>query len=90
MKIGHDFFKSYLVRLLAYELNHCNKDCNQIQTFEHLLLNCHFLNERKEMEKNMKISVTIYTLFDTSEDIKNVLNFINNTRICMRKWILGI
>ena len=37
----------------------------------------------------MKISVTICTLFNRSENIKNVLNFIKNTRICTRKWILG-
>ena len=41
------------------------------------------------MEKNMKILVTIYTLFNTGEGIKNVLNFIKNTCICTRKWILG-
>ena len=90
MKIGHGFFKPYLVRLSAYESNRCNGDCNEIKTPEHLLLNRrHFLNEQKEMKKNMKIPVTIYTLFNTSEGIKNVLNFIKNTRICTRKWILG-
>ena len=41
------------------------------------------------MKKNMKIPVTIRTLFNTTEGIKNVLNFIKNTRICTRKWILG-
>ena len=83
MKIEHDFFKFYLVRLFAYESNRCNEDCNQIQTFEYLLLNCrHFLNEQKEMKKNLKISVTIYTLFNINEITKNVLNFIKNIRIC--------
>ena len=38
----------------------------------------------------MKNSVAIHTSFNTSEGIKNVLNFIKNTRICTRKWILGI
>ena len=33
----------------------------------------------------MKTSVTLRTLFNTDEDIKNVLNFIKNTRICTRK-----
>ena len=90
MKIEHDFFKFYLYRLFAYKSNQCNENCNEIQTFKHLLLKCHhFLNEQKEMKKNMKISVTIRTLFNTTETIKNVLNFIKNTRICTRKWILG-
>ena len=37
----------------------------------------------------MKISVTIRTLFNTTKCIKNVLNFIKNTRIFTTKWILG-
>ena len=89
MKIEHDFFKFYLYRLFTYELNQCNENCNETQTFEHLLLNCHhFSNERKEMKKNMKIFVTIRTLFNTTESIKNVLNFIKNIRICTKKWLL--
>ena len=86
IKIEHDFFKFYFHRLLVYELNQCNENCNEIQTFEYLLLNCrHSLTERKEMKKNMKISMTIRTLFNTTESIKNVLNFIKNTRICTKK-----
>ena len=37
----------------------------------------------------MKISVTIRTVFKTTEGIKNVLNFLKSTRIYTRKWILG-
>ena len=86
MKIEHGYFKSYLYRLPAYESNQCNEECNEIQTPEHLLLHCcHYVNEQKEMKNNMKISITLRTLFNTNEDIKNVLNFIKITRICTRK-----
>ena len=89
MKIEHDYFKSYLCRLLAYESNRCNEECNETQTSEHLLLYCrHYKKERNEMKNNMKISITLRTLFNTNESIKNVLKFIKNTRICTRKWIL--
>ena len=37
------------------------------------------------MKKNMKVFVTIRTLFHTSESIKSVLNFIKNIRICIKK-----
>ena len=30
IKIEHDFFKFYLYRLLAYELNRYNENCNKI------------------------------------------------------------
>ena len=41
------------------------------------------------MKKSIKNFETIQTLFNTDKSIKNVLNFIKNTRICTRKWILG-
>ena len=86
MKIEHDFFKFYFYKLFAYKSNQCSENCNEIQTFEYLLLNYrYFLNERKEMKKYIKISVTIRTLFNATENIKNVLNFIKNTRICTKK-----
>ena len=37
----------------------------------------------------MKIFVTIRTLFNTTENIKNVLNFIKNIPICTKKSILN-
>ena len=37
----------------------------------------------------MKLPVTIRTLFNINKGIKNVLNFIKNTHMCTRKWILG-
>ena len=77
MKTEHDYFKSYLCRLFAYESNRCNENCNEKQTFEHLLFYCrHYVNEQNELKNNMKIFVTLRTLFNTDEDIKNVLNFI--------------
>ena len=49
----------------------------------------HYKKKRNEMKNNMKISITLGTLFNTNEGIKNVLKFIKNTRICTRRWILG-
>ena len=34
------------------------------------------MNERKEMKNNMKFFIILRTLFNTNENIKNVLNFI--------------
>jgi len=90
MKMGHGFFKSYLFRLPAYETNKCNGACREIQTPEHLLINCrHYFNERQLLIKNMKIPVTLRTLFNTTEGIKNTMEFLKNTKICTRKWNLG-
>ena len=86
MKIEHDYFKSYLCRLFAFESNRYNKECNETQTSKHLLLHCrHYKKERNKMKNNIKISISLRTLFNTNENIKNVLNFINNTRICTKR-----
>ena len=38
----------------------------------------------------MKTLVSLRTLFNINENIKNVLNFINNIIICTKKCILDI
>ena len=82
----HEFFKSYLYKLFACESNRCNENCIEIQTSEHLLLNCrYYINKQRELKKNMKNFVTLRTLFNTNEDIKNVLKFIKNIRIYTKK-----
>ena len=86
MKIEHHFFKFYHYRLLTYKSNRYNEDCNKVEKFNYLHLNCdHFVNERKKMNKDIKIFVTIGTLLNISESIKNVFNLIKNFRICKRK-----
>ena len=60
IKMRHDFFKFYLCKLLTYESNRYNENCNEIQTSKHLLLNCHhYFNEQKQLEKNMKIFLSL-------------------------------
>ncbi len=50
LKLEHEYFKSYLVRLSNYETKKCNENCSCNQTSEHLLLNCHhFTIERSKM-----------------------------------------
>ena len=89
MKIEHDYFKSYLCRLLTYESNRCNEKCNETQTFEHLLLHYrHYKKKWNQMKNNIKIYITLRTLFNTNKNIKNVWKFIKNTWICTKKWIL--
>ena len=86
MKTEHDYFKFYLCKLFEYESNRCNENCKKKQTFKHLLLHCrHYVKKQNELKNNIKISISLRTLFNTDEDIKNVLNFIKNIRICTKK-----
>jgi hypothetical protein len=88
LKLEHEYFKSYLVRLPNYETKKCNENCNFSQTSEHLLLNCHyFTTERSIMINQMKSqTTTLKTLFGTKKGIENLGKFLIDTEIVTRKW----
>ena len=51
IKLEHDYFKSYLKRLSAYDSNLCNV-CKVKQTPEHILLSCRIYKaEQKALKK---------------------------------------
>ncbi len=90
LKLEHDYFKSYLIRLSNYDRKKCNENCHFVQNPEHLLLNCrHFIIERSKFINNMKSqNFTLKTLFETKKDIENLKIFLINIEIVTRKWIL--
>ena len=87
MKFEHEFFKSYLIRLLKYDFKNDNDDCNEIQTSKHLLIDCrHFRDVQSQLIKKMKSqATTLQTLFDINEEIKNLTEFLKFIRIEIRK-----
>ncbi len=91
LKLGHEYFKSYLNRLPEYESKNCNGQCNDTQNPKHLLINCrHTQNERSQLIKKMKPqTITLHTLFGTNEGLKNLAEFLKITKIATRKWLLG-
>ncbi len=91
LKLGHGYFKSYLIRLPNYDTKKCNGNCNYTQNPQHLLLNCsHFVTERSILINKMKPqTTTLKTLFETKKGLENLGEFLINTEIATRKWILG-
>jgi ribonuclease HI len=91
LKLEHDYFKSYLIRLSNYDTKKCNENCNLTQSSKHLLLHCHHLtNDRSNLIKNMKSqNTTLKTLFETKKSLENLRIFLINTEIATRKWILS-
>jgi hypothetical protein len=91
LKLEHEYFKSYLVKLSNYETKKCNENCNFTQNSEHLLLNCHhFTNERSKLINEMKFQIiTLKTLFETKKNIENLRKFLINIEIVTRRWILS-
>jgi len=91
LKMRHDYFKSYLHRLSENKSNKCYKICNASQTSEHLLLNCkHYRSEQIKLKKKTQLKNTdiIVTLFVTKIERIATLEYLKNTRIATRKWLL--
>ena len=96
IKLEHEYFKSYLKRLSAYDSNLCNV-CKIKQTSEHILLSCRIykaeqkalkntvlqIKSRTEPEQNSELSLK--RLLCTEKGIRNTLAFLDQTKIATRK-----
>jgi ribonuclease HI len=78
LKVGHGFFKSYLVRLPDYPHNRCFINCNLVQSPEHLLLVCkHYREERIEFKKSIgNENFTYPLLYASSKNQRALIEFI--------------
>ncbi len=91
LKMRHDYFKSYLHQLSENNLNKCYEICNARQTLKHLLLNCrHYRAEQIKLKKKalLKNTDTILTLFIIKIERIITLEYLKNTWITTRKWLL--
>ncbi len=91
LKMRHDYFKSYLHRVSENNSNKCYEICNASQTSEHLLLNCkHYRSEQIKLKEKTQLKNTdiILTLFIVKIERIATLEYLKNTRIATRKWLL--
>ncbi len=91
LKMRHDYFKSYLHRLSENNLNKCYEICNARQTSKHLLLNCrHYRAEQRKLKEKAQLKNTdiILTLFIIKIERIATLEYLKNTWIATRKWLL--
>jgi len=91
MKLGHGYFKFYLNRLPDYDSDKCHWSCQQRQTPEHLLTTCHhFRHEQLVLRRKLEdLPPEIRTLFTIKKEIQAVLQFLKETEVETRKWLLG-
>ena len=99
IKLEYEYFKSYLKRLPAYDINLCNV-CKVKQTPEHMLLSCKIykaeqktlknavLQSKSKSETESNSELSLKRLLCTGEGIRNTLAFLDQTKIATRKWIL--
>jgi len=92
LKLAHGYFRSYLIRLPEYEEETCqNCYLNQKQTPYHLLFQCPSQLEarKKTIGKLKKGDQNLYSLFMTRDGQEVLINFLKETKIATRRWILG-
>ncbi len=90
MKLDHNYFKFYLNRLPDYDSDKCHWPYQQKQTSEHLLTTCHhFKQEQLVLRRKLEnLSSEIRMLFILKEGIQAVLQFLKETEVRIRKWLL--
>src|SRR6266496_3927223 len=89
LKLGHGYFKSYLVRLPEYTTNRCFI-CGTKKNPEHLILHCkitQFVREELKQEFDIK-EFSLKNLFNTRQEQEFLYKFLEKTQISTRNWLL--
>ncbi len=89
MKLGHEYFKSYLVKLPEYTTNKCFI-CDTKKNSEHLILHCkitQFVREELKQEFDIK-EFSLKNLFNTRQEQEFLYKFLEKTQISTRNWLL--
>ena len=96
IKLGHEYFKSYLERLSAYKDNLCHI-CKVKQTLKHILISCKqykaeqkklkntVLRQKAKPETEVNSELSLKRLLCTGKEIKTTLAFLKETKIATRK-----
>ena len=89
MKLGHDYFKSYLVRLPDYTTNKYFI-CGTKENPEHLILHCKVTkNVREELKQEFNIKeFSLKNLFNTKSGQDFLFKFLEKTQVSTRNWLL--
>ena len=89
LKLGHEYFKSYLIRLSEYTTNRCFI-CDTKENPEHLILHCKATQVvRAELRQKFDIQeFSLKNLFNTKIGQEFLFKFLEKTQISTRNWLL--
>src|SRR5437016_12780585 len=89
LKLGHGYFRSYLVRFLNYSLDRCFT-CGTKENLKYLILYCKNIKyAREELKKEFNIKeFSLKNLFNTKIGQEFLFKFIKMTQIRTKKWLL--
>jgi hypothetical protein len=89
LKLGHGYFRSYLVNLPDWESDECS-ECSCLENPEHLLLLCSKFTEiREEIKAELSIElVNMKFLFNTKVGQEFLIKYIQKTKVATRESLL--
>ena len=89
LKLGHGYFKSYLVRLPEYITDKCFV-CGTKENPEHLILHCKATRKiRDQLKQELDIKeFSLKNLFSTERGQEFLIKFLEKTQISTRNWLL--
>jgi len=89
LKLGHGYFKSYLVRLPEYTTDKCFI-CGTKENPEHLILHCKATRKiRDELKQEFNIKeFSLKNLFSIKSGQEFLIKFLEKTQISTRNWLL--
>ena len=89
MKLDHEYFKSYLIRLSEYIINRCFI-CGTKENSEHLILHYKATQVvREELRQKFDIKeFSLKNLFNTKIGQEFLFKFLEETQISTRNWLL--
>ena len=86
LRLGHGYFRSYLTRLPNDDSPRCQ--CSEpVQTAKHLLLGCPLYKEERE-RTGIGRETTLQSLLFTLKGTAALIDFIQETRVATRSWLL--
>ena len=93
LKLAHGYFRSYLIRTPSYDSETCpNCDSDQKETPYHMLLECQGQSEarKRTIYKLDKGDQNLRSLFLTKSGQNHLINFLTETKVATRKWLLRL
>ena len=86
LRLGHGYFKSFLIHLPSYDSTQCQ--CSErVQSVKHLLLGCR-LYQGERRQAGITRETTLHSLLFTPKGATALQNFIQMTKVATRRWLL--
>ena len=86
LRLGHGYFKSFLIRLPAYDSIQCQ--CSErAQSVKHLLLGCRLYQDERQ-QAGITRETTLHSLLFTPRGTTILQDFIRMTKVATRRWLL--